>query len=159
MLLLTDVEHPEMVITAHRRRRTRLWARTHAFALDRALAAGACPDASAALSLRAGQLIGTSVRRDVARSLREVVELATRPRAPRMCSVPLCWHKILASQSSLLELARRLESPLPVDARGVARARLLLTAGDGPLYDRPHGNDLECAVQDALNALDVAIGV
>ncbi len=156
-LLLTDLEHPEMVVAAERGVRARLWARTHASALDRALAAGACPDTSATLSLRAGELIGTRARGDIARSLREVVELACQPRAPRACSVPLCWRKILAARPALLALACRLESPQPVDARGVARARLLLTAGNGPLYDRPGADDLEPAVQDALTALEVTL--
>jgi hypothetical protein len=102
-------------------------------------------------------LIGRSARRGIAKSLREIIDLADRPLSAVACNVPLCRRKVRASRSSLLELARRIESPQPVDARGVARAMVLLTAGDGPLYDRPNADDLEAAIQAALAALDMRL--
>jgi hypothetical protein len=88
--------------------------------------------------------------------LREVVDQARYPGSPRVCAIPLCRRKVLSSRDSLLELARRLEYAEPVDVRGVARARVLLTSGDGPLYNLPHADDLEPVVLDALAALEVA---
>lgn len=61
-LLLTDENDPSCIITERSRVRTRMSAFLRTRALDRALAAGASPDASAALSLRAHTLIGTTIR-------------------------------------------------------------------------------------------------
>ena len=47
----------------------------------------------------------------------------------------------------------RLVSSDPVDARGVARARLLLTDGSGPIYARPTADDLQPALERTLVAL------
>ncbi|MEO6859515.1 MAG: hypothetical protein ABI323_13170 [Solirubrobacteraceae bacterium] len=134
--------------------RTRLWTHLHASRLDQALAAGASPDSSAPLSLRARDLIGAPARRDLARSVRGRVDDARRPFDPRSSGVPVCRRKVLASRETLWELADRLTSGEPVEARGVAQVRLLLIAGDGPLYHRPGAADLEPAVQAALAALE-----
>lgn len=47
----------------------------------------------------------------------------------------------------MVELAERLSSQEPVDARGVAQVRLLLIGVVGPLYDCPRANDLEPALR------------
>lgn len=154
MLLLIDPKNPERVISEHGLLRTRLWMHLHASRLDRALAAGAWPDSSAALSLRAGELIGRSARRGLARSLRRIIEDAWLPLGPLNSAVPLCRRKVLASQASLLALAERLTSGEPVEARGVAQVSLLLGDSCGPLYDRPSADDLEPAIQAALAALE-----
>ncbi len=156
-LLLLDRENPECVIPEHGRVRTRLWTHLHASRLDRALAAGASPDSSAPLSLRAGELIGATARRDLARTVRRLVDDARQPFIPISSGVPLCRRKVLASREALSELADRLTSGEPVEARGVAQVRLLLTAGDGPLYHRPAADDLEPAVQAALAALEFSL--
>lgn len=154
-LLLTDSERPGYVIAEHRRARTRLSVRLHASRLDRALAAGASPDSSAALSLRAAELIGDRARRDTARSLRRLVDEARHPRSVFRPCLLLCRRKVLRSRGALLELADRLVSPQPVDARAVAQTRLLLAGGgEGPLYRCPDVDDLEPAVQAVLASLE-----
>lgn len=157
LLLLVDGERPECVIPRPGRTRTRLWTHMHAASLDQALAAGASPDSTAPLSLRAEQLIRASTRRKLARSLRQVIDDATRPSVTRGPRVTLCRRKILASCESLLELAERLSSQEPVDARGVAQVRLLLIGVVGPLYEHPRADDLEPALQAALEALDLSV--
>ena len=157
LLLLVDGKRPECVIPRPARARTRVWVHLHASSLDQALAAGASPDSTAGLSLRAAQLIRASTRRTLARALRNVISDAARPGLPPGPAVILCRRKILASRGSLVELAERLTSHEPVDARGVAQVRLLLIGAAGPLYDRPRANDLEPALQAALEALDLSI--
>lgn len=157
LLLLVDDERPECVIAQPRRARTRLWTHVRAKRLDHALATGASPDSTAALSLRAAQLIRARTRRQLAQSLRRLIREATRRGLPRGSRVPLCRRKILASRELLLELAERLSGPEPVEARGVAQLRLLLTGVIGPLYDDPGANDLEPVLQDVLEALELSI--
>jgi hypothetical protein len=145
-LLLTDETNPRCVIAEPGRARTRLWMHLHASRLDRALAAGASPDSSAALSVRAHALIGAVARREVAGSIRRLLDDARRPFTPLTPGIPSCRRKLLASTEQLIELAERLTSGDPVGARGVALLRLLLIDGGGPIYFRPAANDLEPAL-------------
>jgi hypothetical protein len=87
-------------------------------------------------ALRASQLAGMRSRRRLARSLRARVKDAERPAAPRMsAAVPPSRRAVLPWRESLLGVAERLESPVPVNPCGVARVLLLLTDGVGPLYN------------------------
>jgi hypothetical protein len=156
-LLLIDGENPECVIPAAARARTRLWTRLHRSRLDHALAAGASPDSSAPLSLRASELIGTHARTELARRLRRLVDDARSPLGPLSPGVPMCRRKVFASRAFLYALADRLESSEPVAARGVAQLRLLVTGAVGPIHDRPIADDLEPALQQAQHSLELAI--
>jgi hypothetical protein len=76
-----------------------------------------------------------SARRRVARSLREVVKAAERPAGALLSSaIPVSRRAVIPWREGLLGLAERLERPEPVNPCGVARALVLLTDGDGPLY-------------------------
>ncbi len=149
-LLLTDETDPDVIISERSRVRTRLSARVHARALDRALAAGVSPDSSAALSVRAHALIGATARADLARSIRRVLKDARHPIDPFTPHVPLCRRKIMGSAETLERLAARLVSDDPVDVRGVAQVRLLVVGDRGAVFDYPAANDLEPAVQEAM---------
>lgn len=153
-LLLTDKANPGCVRAKPGRTLTRAWTHLHASQLDRALAAGASPDSSPALSLRAHALIGAPARRDLARSIRRLLEAARRPFDPLTPGIPICRRKALASADTLLALADRLTSGDPVDARGVAMLRLLLIDGGGPIHHRPAANDLESALAAVTAALE-----
>src|SRR6185312_8162272 len=111
------------------------------------------PDSSAALSLRARALIGTTARAGLAGSVRRLIKEAEHPTGPLTFRVPICRAKILRSRETLEALADRLVSTDPVDACGVARVRLLLTDGSGPIYARPTADDLQPALQRTLVAL------
>ncbi|MEO8969965.1 MAG: hypothetical protein ABI427_20830 [Solirubrobacteraceae bacterium] len=89
--------------------------------------------------------------------MRRLVDAASQPVVPLTPGVPVCRRKVLASRETLWELADRLTSSDPVEARGVAQVRLLLLAGDGPLYHRRGADDLEPAVQAALAALEFSL--
>lgn len=72
---------------------------------------------------------------------------------PLTFHIPICRAKIRRSRETLEALADRLVSSDPVDACGVARVRLLLTDGSGPIYARPTTDDLEPALERTLLAL------
>ena len=155
MLVLADARHPGCVrverIPPLLRLRARVWARE----TDRALASGISPDSSACLSVRAHQLIGCPTRSVLARAIRRLVDDAGHPLRPMSFSVPICRSKVSRSRHTLERLADRLMSDGPLDARGLAQIRLLLSDGAGPLYDRPTADDLEPALRRAMAALDV----
>ncbi len=134
---------------------SRVRARVRARRLDRALAAGAPPDSCTDLSLRAHGLIGSRARLGLALSIRRLIEDAGHPLRPRSFSVPICRRKVWRSRATLAAVAERLISDEPLDARGVAQVRVLLSDGAGPVYDHPAADDLEPALERALGALEV----
>jgi hypothetical protein len=151
MLLLMEDDCP---VEAAVRPRDRLMARMHAFRLDHDLAAGASPDASVALALRAQSLVRISVRRDLARTAQRVVAAAHTPAAG--LPVRICRDRIQDCTDELGYLARRLLTDGPVSAKGVAQARTLLTDATSPIYHRASPDDLRVRVLAAADALSPA---
>jgi hypothetical protein len=150
VLLLQD----ERAVVVHRVRASdRLAARWHALELDRRLAAGVPPEATAALTLRAGILLRPGERRRMAGGLRRLIGFARRPPAVR-AGVPVARAEVLEAARRLEALAVRLESGEPVDVRGVALARLLITDGAGPLYISGRRGELEASAETALAMLE-----
>jgi hypothetical protein len=132
----------------------RLTARLRAAKLDRDLAAGASPDGTAPLALRAQKLMRLSARIDLARSLQRVLDDASQP-APiytARAGGPQYRARVSGAASELHALIERLLTPGLLPIRGLAEAYLLLTEGSGPLYS-PNG-DLRAAAHNALQALD-----
>ena len=133
------------------RGRGRLLARFKAGKLDRALAAGASPDSSPALALRAETLSSPRTRRTLGLAVERLMDRSGHPLGPRVS--PSRAH-LDAAQDELGELARRLRADRLTDARGVARVKELLSDGGGPLFwDRSH-EDLRTAVRTAIGALE-----
>jgi hypothetical protein len=132
--------------------------------LDRALAAGTSPEASASLAARAGRLTSTEFRRDLAASLRRILVAAGEPARPaaaatsigpaRALRIPLRTTRISQSAPLLADLASRLLEPGPVPARGVALVVQLLADGTGPLYREAARDDLGTLAERAARALD-----
>jgi hypothetical protein len=113
--------------------RDRVTARLRAGALDAALVAGTSPEASVPLALHAEHLCAPGQRRLLARSLRRLVAVAEAPALGRR-AVPVNRDAVRRARNDLEFLAERLTSGGPVDVRGVARLRALLSDGTGPLY-------------------------
>jgi hypothetical protein len=155
MLVLADERHPGCVKVERTRTLVRVRARVQARQSDRALASGISPDSSACLSVRAHALIGCPTRAELARAIRRLVHDAGHPVRPMRFAVPICRSKIWRSRELLEGLAERLLSDGPLDARGLAQIRLLLSDGAGPLYDRPTADDLQPALERAIAALEV----
>lgn len=154
-LVLADKRNPGCVIVARSRATARVRVRLCARQLDRALARGISPDSDAGLSVRAHDLIGARTRDSLAHAIRRLVHEATHPVRPGCFGVPICRSKVRRSRRALEELADRLVSGEPLDARGVAQLRLLLSDGAGPLYDHPSADDLQPALERVSAALDV----
>ena len=78
---------------------------------------------------------------------------SARPPRPGYPPVPVCRDRVRACSAEFEELIQRLLAPWPVPAQGMAKARLLLTDGGGPLYRRASPDDLRTRVLDAADAL------
>ena len=150
-LLLTE---GDAVIERRTRLLDRLEAWLRAGSLDRELARGVAPETCGALSLRARALVGPCARSRLARQLRRVVRDA---RGGHVWMTHVALRPDVAEAAAELDtLADRLAAPAPVDVRGVAEARLLLTDGTGPLYFRGAAGDLRSMVARALSRLEIA---
>jgi len=154
-LVLADKRNPGCLVVARSRATARVRARMCSRQLDRALAQGTSPDSSAVLSVRAHDLIGVRTRSMLAQSIRRLVEEAGHPVRPLQFTIPICRSKVWRSRQALEEVADRLLGSEPLDARGLAQLRLLLSDGAGPLYDHPGANDLRPALQRVMAALEV----
>jgi hypothetical protein len=148
----------------------RLWpwhqilARSQTARLDRELAEGASPEASASLAARAAQLTSTGFRRDLAAGLRRILIAAESPALPvaahvllgpaRPSRLTLRTARISRSAPLLAEVASRLLEPGPIPVRGVAMVAELLADGAGPLYHEAARDDLGTLAERAARALD-----
>jgi hypothetical protein len=133
-----------------------LLARLRASRLERQLAAGVLPWASEFHAARAVQLTGERHRRGLARSLESLVEQAEDP-TPRFMSavIPPCREQVREALPLILEVASRLHSGEPVDARGVARLHTLLADGGGPCYTASRPDALSVALRSVSASLDI----
>ena len=141
----------------------RMLARFLAARLDRELADGTGPEASASLAARAIRLTSMEFRRGLATSVRRILVAAGQPPAvparqavaahpPR---VPLRRARISQSAALLAELAGHLAGPGPVPVQGVAMVSQLLADGTGPLYRPACRDDLAAIIERATRALTV----
>jgi hypothetical protein len=144
----------------------RLLARCLAPNLDRQLADGTRPEASAVLAARAMVLTSVRYRRGLAASLRRTLAASMSPQASprpmaaarsagaaRQPHVPLRRDRIAGSASELDGLARSLAGHNPVPVRGVAMVSQLLADGGGPLYRAGARDDLDALIERAAQAL------
>jgi hypothetical protein len=136
------------------RLRHRLLAHWRAFALDTELAAGRSPDGPPLRAARAVMLVEPARRRTLARDWMNVLGRANSPRASVDSHVPIQRERVLAAEDEIRRLVAALGVALPVPARGVAVASLLLRDGAGPVYNPRCRVDLGAAVQAATRFLD-----
>jgi len=134
----------------------RLLARWHAFRLDSDLAAGASPEASLGLALRAQVLVRPRHRYELARTADRVLATAMQPSYSGRPRVPVCRDRVRDCSEEFGELICRLRATGPVPARGVAKVGVLLADAGGPLYHRASADDLCAQVRDAADALATA---
>ena len=130
----------------------RLAALLQAGRLDRMLAVGVPAPEGTALAAHETRLTSVAEREAIARSLRQVVHDANNGGTPLCSRVPVHQANITAAEDVIDRITLRLHSPRPVNARGMARLRLLLSNGDGPVYQFGRG-DLEGRLGAALAAL------
>jgi hypothetical protein len=130
----------------------RLMARLFANKYDRMLAVGVSAPAGSALAVHAERLTTVDEREALAHSLRRSVGDARNRDAWMSSRVPLNIPNITAAEDRIDQITLRLHSPRPVTARGMARLRVLLADGTGPMYRYGRG-DLEGRLGAALAAL------
>lgn len=140
----------------------RLLARLLGASLDAALARGCPPESSRLLAARAADLVTPRSRGALAGYWERMLDRAKQEqragawtRRPT-AAVPLCADQVVAAEPAIGELVSRLSAALPVPARGVAMARVLLTDATGPLYSRPARDGLPAALEAAIAQLDPA---
>ena len=150
-----SVEHMHRSGGSSRRRSLLLAARVrlHRGSLNRALAAGANPDSSRQVALRAEQLTSPHCRRSLAAGLNRTLRAAEAPARPLSAVVPVQRREILAARDEIERLAHDLLVPGEVQARGVVLVRNLLTDGASPFFSPTSEAELRDAVRHAHAAL------
>ena len=133
--------------------RDRVLARVRARALDRALASGIPTDTTTALWLRARALTRPWVARELGQQLCRIVQEAHEPRRMPGMRVTPARERVLAAEDDLRVLARRLQSGEVVAPHGIAKVRLLLSDGTGPLFYRGSAMNLSDVIREATSAL------
>ena len=137
-------------------------ARVFGASLDASLAAGHPPESSRLLAARARDIVSLRRRRSIAGSWEHVLRVAHRAQRARLAgspsaAVPICADRVVAAEPAIRGLMNGLAAPLPVPARGVAMARVLLTDGNSPVYNRRADVALTDAVAAAAVQLDPAL--
>lgn len=113
---------------------TRLRVRLHAHSLDREIAAGADPDGSPLLRVRAGQLTATEHRKRLAAQVDQVIDMAERTSVVNSAELPLDRPEVIEARAWLLQLRDRLAGADAVTAQGVAMTMWLLRNRESPIF-------------------------
>lgn len=124
--------------------------------LDRLLAAGEDPASGLALALRAHQLLAERSRRRLATGIDRRIASAQRTSSNRGCAVPVDRDAVLGASDVLAGIAERLRTTGPLPAAAVARLRLLLTDGAGPMYNACKNNQLRDVARSIASGLEWA---
>jgi hypothetical protein len=123
--------------------------------LDRRIASGRPYLSTPALALRAQQLARPRTRRQIARTLREIVAHADRRTAgPVLSAVVVEPAAVRRARQPVLGLAERLAGPAQVNPAGIARAQVLITDGLSPLFDRNSPRTVTEAIYEVQDALE-----
>ncbi|MGE0219079.1 hypothetical protein [Mycolicibacterium sp.] len=118
----------------------RLTARLRAADSDRALAVGVRPEPGSALAAHRTRVTSEAERSAVARALRQALRDATEDGAVWSSRVPVHAENVTTARELIDRVTLRLHAPRPVGPLGMARLRLLLADGSGPLYRRGRGD-------------------
>ena len=148
MFVVVVVESDVLVPRPLRKRWLDVLARLRARELDSQLAAGLSPESSDVLFAHAARIARPRSCAVLASSLRKVAIAAEKPGGISN-RAPLRRDDIRSTRDELLVLAERLERTGPIQARGIAKIRLLLSDGSGPLYRSDIGTRLLPVLQAA----------
>jgi hypothetical protein len=127
-------------------------ARLRAHQLDRQLAVGVPAPAGSALAVHQERLTSMAEREAVARTLLDAVIDAHEGVAVLSSRISVHAANVLDAEDQIDAITLRLHSPRPVNARGMARLRAVLSDGCGPMYRYGRG-DLSGRLGAALAAL------
>jgi hypothetical protein len=112
--------------------------RLHRTEADRKLAAGADPDSSECLHLRAAELTAASNREELAAAYERLLVDVTR--SPHLDVIGVNWSGVRMAAPRISRLVERLRDDPHVRVQGAARAHLLRSDRHGALYSK---DDLE----------------
>jgi hypothetical protein len=133
--------------------RARLAAKVFAERYDRQLEACAPVRPASALAVHVARITASREREQLARSLRTVLQEACEPRLGGLATrVPVRRAAVTAAEDLIDQVTLRLHAPAPVRARGMARLRMLLSDGVGPVYRSGRGS-LAAELRGVLAAL------
>jgi hypothetical protein len=131
---------------------TRVIAELFATRFDKQLAAGVAPEPGSVLAAHVSRLASACERRKLAEALHHSVCEAHSRRTRMSATIPVDRSAVAAAVGLIDQVVQRLTGPRPVSARGVARLRLLLSDGAGPMY-WPGGGDLSAELRAVLAQL------
>ncbi len=131
---------------------TRLSARLFATRHDGEVEAGIIPIGGSPLAAHWMRLTSARERRDLAFALCAAVRDARSSQGHRSPRAPVNAAAVRQATGVIDEVLERLTGATPVRARGMARLRLLLADGRGPLYRQGRGT-LTAAMRGVLAAL------
>lgn len=146
------VDSPRGLIAWHVRLRDRASTLLHSRSIDERLAEGVAPEENVGCALRARELTGSRMRHHLAAGFDRAIASIARTRTSPFAIVDR--RQVLGALPELHALRARLDSASMPSAQGVARARLLLTDGRGPLYNSATDRDLREALRTVLDAFD-----
>jgi hypothetical protein len=132
--------------------RARLAAKLFAARYDRAIEVGVSPEPGSALAVHVTKLSAPRAREESARALRLVLSDAAEGPDGIRPRVPVRAEAVRRAADVVQAILSRLDDPQRIRARGIARLRVLLSDGGGPLY-RPGTGSLNAALRGVLAAL------
>jgi hypothetical protein len=135
--------------------RLHLNAAWHGTTLDRKLAEGVDPQASAVLALRARKLTGARGRKRVADGLAGALRSAKDTTSGITAAVRPDARELLDARTVLTALERRLRGSEAVAAEGVAMLGVLLTDAASPLYWPSGPGELASRLRAAAAAIEL----
>ena len=130
----------------------RLRARLFAGRLDHDVEDGVAPLPGSPLAVHLVRLTSIDEREALARSLRHALGDARDHHGPFSPRIPVHPDRLAACRDVIDDITLRLHAPRPVRARGMARLRLLLSDGTGPMYRAGRGS-LAAELRGVLAAL------
>jgi hypothetical protein len=130
----------------------RLCARLFAGHYDRQIEGGTSSVPGGPLAVHGARLVSARERDDLAWALRRILEDADATRGPLTARVPVHSTSVHHAAATIEAVYDRLADPFPVRVRGMARLRILLSDGCGPLY-RPGRGTLTAALRGVLATL------
>lgn len=137
---------------AHATFTARLRARLFAGRLDREVEMGLVPLPGSSLAVHTARLTSVEEREALARTLRQALADVRDNRRAFSARVPVNPERLAGCRGVIDDITLLLHSPRPVRARGMARLRLLLSDGTGPLYRAGRGS-LAAELRGVLAAL------
>jgi hypothetical protein len=152
--ILVDLDTHGGLVAVPQRRRDAVLARLFGRSLDGRLAAGASPESTRLLAVRAMHITSPRMRLRLARCWDELAARSRRPHPLGDPRAPIVRWQVDAAADEIQQVADVLRADRPVSAQGVAIATVLLTSAESPVYRIGSGrDDVAAAIVRALTQM------